>query len=247
MLALLLILILHGIAWPQSAASGLYNEANVLYRRGEFETALEKYRQVAATGTEDVRLFYNLGNACFKSGRLGEAILWYERARRLDPRDEDVNANLRFANLVKQDREPEEGNVVWRFLVDAFFYPTLDELCLLFGFLLLLVFSLAVRRLWSRIPISAGGLLLMIACGGMTVLSGTFLAVRIHHRETVLEAIVISEQGTARSGPDDRQTAVFVVHEGTRVRVARREGDWLLVRLVNGLGGWLPASVVQVI
>ena len=71
----------------QSAAMGQYNEANVLYRAGDFTKARQVYLKAVSTDVADARLFYNLGNACFKSGLLGEAILWYERARRLAPDD----------------------------------------------------------------------------------------------------------------------------------------------------------------
>ena len=77
MRALALVLLLGASALDaQSAATGLYNEANALYRSGAFAGAHRLYREVAAPGVRDARLFYNLGNASFKSGHLGEAILW---------------------------------------------------------------------------------------------------------------------------------------------------------------------------
>jgi hypothetical protein len=247
MLALVLLVLLHGMAVAQSATANLYNQANGLYSDGQFEAARDRYNQVAEYGVEDARLFYNLGNAHFKAGELGRAILWYERALRLAPRDDDIEANLRFANLVKQDREPEEGNVVWGFLIDVFFFPSLNELCLSFSFLFLVLFILGVRRMWSRTAISAGGLVLLVVCLGLVTLDGIYLGMRIYHQETVEEGIIVADQGTARSGPGEEQTTVFVVHEGTKVRIARRQEDWLLVRLTNGQGGWLPMSVVEAI
>ena len=89
-------------ARAQTVAVGLYAEGNALYRAGEFAAARQRYLAAVKTGVRDVRLFYNLGNACFKSERLGEAVLWYERSLRLEPRDEDVLANLRFARRVKR-------------------------------------------------------------------------------------------------------------------------------------------------
>ena len=84
-LALALVLLFGASALnAQSVATGLYNEANALYRSGDFAGAHRLYREVAATGGRDARLFYNLGNASFKLGRLGEASLWYERAQRLE-------------------------------------------------------------------------------------------------------------------------------------------------------------------
>ena len=243
--ALVLTLLWKGLAAASSAGLGLYNEANEFYRRGEFEGARQKYLEVASSGVRNSRLFYNLGNASFKSGRLGEAILWYERALRLDPRDADIRANLRFVNRVKKDRDPAPaGNAVWRFLLALYFFPTPDELCLAFFLLSLLVFVLAVRRLRLRAKAPPLWLALFLSCSSLTVLAGSWGGWRIHRQETVVEAIVVAEQATARSGPDARQTTVLIVHEGTKVRVERQEGEWRLVRLANGLGGWLPAASV---
>ena len=234
-----------GEALAQSAALGLYNEANALYRRGEFQAARDKYFQVTQAGVQDARLYYNLGNAYFKTEQLGEAILWYERALRHDPRDADIRANLRFANRVKKDRDPvSEENVVWRFLVKLYLFPTLNELSLALGLTLFMVVVLIARRLWSRERARALWMLLIISCSGLTVLVGIYLGARVYQQEHLVEAIVTAGEGIARYGPDEAQTVVFVVHEGTKVRVERREGDWLLVRLPNSLGGWLPAKAV---
>ena len=81
----------------QTAAVGLYAEGNAFYRGGEFAAARQRYLAAVKTGVQDVNLFYNLGNACFKSEHLGEAVLWYERSLRLDPRDEDVVRTTRQA------------------------------------------------------------------------------------------------------------------------------------------------------
>ena len=231
--------------YAQSVALGLYNEGNELYRGGEFGAAREKYLAVAGTGVRDPRLFYNLGNACFKEERLGEAILWYERALRLDPRDPDIRANLRFANRVKRDRDPEPSdNPVWRFIVSACFAPTLNELSVVFSMALLLAFALAAWRLWRPERARATWLALLLSSASLTLLSGAFLGLRVQRQGAVVEAVVTEAEGVARSAPDGAQTVVFALHEGTKVRIERREQDWLLSRLANGLGGWLPAAVV---
>lgn len=242
----LVFVLLASATWAQSAATGQYNEANAHYRSGDFARAREVYLQVITTGVKDAFLFYNLGNACFKSDRLGEAILWYERARRLDPRDEDINANLRFANQVKIDREPEHsGNAVSRFLQDAFFFPTLSELSLVFALGWLGLFVLGIWRL--RNLGGRGGLFLaaLLCCGITAVQVGSWTLLRANLAADAVSAIVMVEEATARSGPDEAQTEVFAVHEGTKVRVVRGEGEWMLVRLDNGLGGWVRIAVVE--
>lgn len=242
---LLLLLVEVAAAAPDSA--GLYNEANALYRSGSFEPARRKYLQAVAAGARDARLFYNLGNACFKAGHLGEAVLWYERARRLDPRDDDLAANLRFVNAVKQDREPEETNPLWDAVVAAFEYPTLNEICVVFAVLVLLGVGLLAWRVLRGTTNGAVWLALSLGIGAVTGVTAVFLATRVYHTERTVEAVIVTHEATARSGPDAAQTAVFVVHEGTKVQVARREAGWALVRLGSGLGGWLPADALVVI
>ena len=228
--------------YAQTAAPSLYVEANAQYRGGDFAAARKLYLSAVDTGVRDVRLFYNLGNACFKSERLGEAVLWFERALRLSPRDEDVLANLRFARRVKRDQDPEgEASGVF----GVYLWPTLNELFALTSVGLFGFFLLACWRLWKQ----PGGL----AQAGIVVFSlwvlgtGTFTGMRLSRHLTRTEAVVLVAEGTARSGPEAAQTEVFVVHEGTKVIVERSEGGWFLVRLANGLGGWLPAEVLAVI
>ncbi len=230
-----------GGASAQSAALGLYSEGNDLYRRGEFASARTRYLAAAGTGVRDARLFYNLGNACFKDGRLGEAVVWYERARRLAPRDEDVLANLRFLRRVKRDREEADGGFLYRLYLS----PTLNEL---FAALSVSLAGLCAAAGWRLVrgPGAAAVVALGLCLGG-ALGSGAFAGTRLYQEVTLSEAVVTAADGQARSGPDPGQTPVFVVHEGTKVTVERREGEWVLVRLANGLGGWLPGELVTVI
>ncbi|MFT5374042.1 MAG: tetratricopeptide (TPR) repeat protein [Candidatus Latescibacterota bacterium] len=246
--ALCLVLLWCACVSAQTAAVGLYNEANSHYRNGDFASAQRAYMQVVDSGVRDARLFYNLGNAHFKLQHLGEAILWYERAYRLDPRDEDIAANLLFANQVKVDRDEEEkGNPVTFFVIDAFFFPTLSELTLLFGMGWFGLFALGAWRLLNR---SAGGslwLVTILVCGGVAAAGGSWLGMRSYQHAHAVSAIVVAEMVTARSGPDATQTEVFSMHEGTKVSVVRGEGGWVLVRLQNGLGGWVQTEQVDII
>ena len=230
----------------QSVATGQYNEANARYRAGDFAEARQIYLEVASTGVGDARLFYNLGNSCFKSGLLGEAILWYERARRLALDDEDIEANLRFANLVKKDREPVvESNALTRFIAAVYLWPSLDLLSLLFAVALFGLFILGVRRLLRGTRSSLSWLSGVVLCAGFGVFFVAWLVTRFYQESGDNEAIVTAVQVLARSGPDEEQTEVFTAHEGTKVRLMRNEGAWVLVRLDNGLGGWVLVEAVE--
>ena len=228
----------------QSAGVGLYNEANALYRASRFEEARAKYLQAAAAGSRDWRLFYNLGNAHFKVGKIGAAIVWYERALKNNPRDADIVANLRFLNRVKKDQEPEShGNPVWEFLAGAFSFPTLNELSVTFSAALFLLVALGIRWVWRPDSGSTHRRLGIGLLAGVVLACGLWLGSRALYEEDHREAVIVASQATARSGPDERQTKVLVVHEGTKVRIDRIEGDWALVRLANGLGGWMQQEL----
>ena len=242
------IIALAGAVWAQSAAESLFAEANQLYRDGAYEAAREKYQEVVEAGYVDARLFYNLGNACFKSDRLGEAIVWYERAQILSPRDEDIRANLRFAAHVIRDRDPTtDGNPVWQYLMRLYDLPSVNEVCVLLALLLLGVCALGAWRLWRDEQMGTlwEGSLLTCAC--LFVLVGILGGLRIHDLESRDDGVITAQEAIARSAPDADETVVFLVHEGTKVRIHRQEGPWLLIRLGNGLGGWMLARDVTVI
>lgn len=244
-LAVALVVALPVGAAGQSAAAQMYNAANRLYADGRFAAARDMYLQVAAAGTEDARLFYNLGNAHLKCGALGKAVLWYERARRLAPRDPDIRHNLAFADALKQDREPAAAGAVWGALSAAFAYPTLNELCVATTLALLTLALLCGVRRVQEAPRTAGWVAAVSLAAALLAASGIWLGARLHQRATIREAVLLAPAGQARSGPDAAQTVVFVAHEGTKLRIERQQDGWLLVRLVNGLGGWLPADLVE--
>ena len=225
----------------QSAAVGLYAEGNGLYRAGDYDGARQRYEAAVATGAQDPRLLYNLGNATYKTGDLGRAIVWYERALRLAPRDEDIQANLRFLRRLKKDRDPDPTSGIGGVLERAFMWPTLNELALGWMVGLLVFFATVSWRRWQG-QTSLHSSVLGVAA--VAFLMALFAFTRFEVDAGRIEAVVTEVEGIARSGPDGQETEVFVIHEGTKLVVERSEGDWHLVRLDSGLGGWLPSPVI---
>jgi tetratricopeptide (TPR) repeat protein len=91
----------------------VFARANQLYEEGRYQEAVAKYEEILASGMQDGRVYYNLGNAYFKQDKLGPAILNYERAQRLMPRDEDIKVNLAYARsqIVDKVETPDQGFV----------------------------------------------------------------------------------------------------------------------------------------
>lgn len=232
-----------GGALAQDTPLARYNQANEEYRQGQYQRAREQYLEVVAAGVRDPQVYYNLGNTCFKAGRLGEAVLWYERALRLAPRDEDIRANLRFAEQLRLDQEGGAGGA-GQWLDDLYLFPTLDELSLAFSAFFLVACALGGWRLWRRSWSGWWGLALFAGSVCLAAGAGVYLGARLYSQAQA-QVVVLAAEVTARSAPDLQETPVFVVHEGTRLLLVRREGAWVLVRLPTGLGGWVPAEVVE--
>ena len=225
-----------------------FQTGNQLYQAGDFAGALEAYQAILEAGYDSGDLQYNLGNAHFKLGRLGPAILAYERARRAMPRDENVQANLELARSLTADQItplPEFWlSVVWRVWVDLLPRPWLIALVAL-GYVSamgLLTWRLAtgMRRRWA-----------MVLTGALAVATAV-LAVNLSVRELGLfrseRGVVMATEAAVQSAPaDDPSLRLFTIHEGARVRVDRRSAGWVEIVLEDGQVGWLRAESIEII
>lgn len=229
-------------------ARTLFEAGNAAYAAGEFEQAIAAYESLL-TEYSDCSTEYNLGNAHFKAGHLGEAILHYERAKSLSPNNEDVQSNLILANMRVIDRiEPLPSNGLsdlWERLVAAGMFVWYAR-----GFMLMwtIGFGCLAWRLFAqdvdnrRVLGSVGTIVLVLgaAVGWLSLLSSA----RIDQSR---RAIIMSPTVDIWSAPEGQaagssNTALFVLHEGTRVRLLDETQTWQEIELDNGQVGWLPKS-----
>jgi len=235
------------------AAAGqveFYQEGNRLYQQGDFEGALSSYLRVVDSGFESGELYYNIGNTYFKIGDLAPAILYYERARRLLPGDEDVRANLALARSLTADEiEPLprfwllEWWSWWVGLLPPSLLMTLVAAAYVAGMsgVIVLVLKRGTRlALWGgRVALGAGAVLLVL---------GTNLAIRELEIGRPEEAVVLAPRVDVRSAPvEDETLTLFTVHGGTKVRVDRRSEEWAEVVLEDGRVGWVRVEALETI
>jgi len=222
-------------------------KANKAYSVGSYTVAADLYQKVVEAGYASPELYYNLGNTYFKMNDHARAILWYERSRRLDPGNEDVNFNLNVANTKISDKiEPLPelfykrwfNGLVMLFSVDTW---AMISICTFIAGLLGLVLYLASRVLILRkIGFwAASGLFLLTASAMALAWSGYHVTI------SNSEAIVFAPTITVKSSPDDKSTDLFVLHEGTKVRLLDNISGWYEIRIANGSVGWLPESSLE--
>jgi tetratricopeptide (TPR) repeat protein len=223
----------------------IFNGANAAYERGEYAEAAAAYETVLKYGIRDPRVEYNLGNAEFRMGHLGRAILHYERARRMDPTDRDIRANLQYARSFCFDRveEPELMLAVrWIRAIQDRLGPDRQAwaaLALLWIVAALLAMGLLKPGRWRAAHgwSLAAVLLALALCAASwhssyQRLEGRRMAVVLEHSVEVL------------AGPAENNPTLFTVHEGLTLEVRSSRQDWVQVSLPNGLNGWLSADAV---
>lgn len=237
-------------AAPAAAESpeAIFERGNDAYDAGRYAEAAEAYDTLLRYRIEDPRVEYNLGNAYFKLGHLGRAILHFERARRLDPVDGDIRTNLEFARTFCYDKvEPAEVPAVLEWIVDVQDRVGPDRQAIALVVLLwlaggALVWGLARPGAWrARHGWSLAVLLILAA-----FVAGSWW-LTWHRLEGRPTGVVLAEAVEVRAGPGASNPALFTVHEGLTIEVRDVRDDWVQVSLPNGLNGWLSRDALGLV
>ena len=248
-IALLLVLPL-GARAAENYPDSLWQAGVEAYAAGQFEDALQDWSDVEATGLRSRELYYNLGNAYFKTGQTARAILNYERALRLDPSDADIRYNLEFARAQTQDRIDEVPEFILKTWTrkmgywmssDAWAVLSLVLLALALG--LVLLFLLGPTAGMRRTGFFAGiaALLLALASWG-------FARSQKADAERHDEAIVMRPVSSVTSSPSsDAAKSLFILHEGTKVKVLDEVSGYKDIELSDGRRGWIAAGDIEII
>jgi tetratricopeptide (TPR) repeat protein len=236
----------------QLHAQGIFQifvQANQAYQKQQYQQAVDLYQQILSQGYQSEEVYYNLGNCFYRLNLIGEAILYYEKSLRLDPRDEDVRYNLELANLQVIDRielPPRLFLFEWWANLKSFF--SIDQLtslvATLFAFvILLLIFWMYVKRYRVRRWL----LTFATVAGILTIIWAYILMVRADNYWKQREAIVLSSTVTVLSAPDENSTDVFLLHEGVKVYLEDQRDIWVKISLPDGKSGWMKSKDMGII
>lgn len=239
-----------GASARDSYADSLWRQATEAYSAGLWEESAAAYEDIAASGLESAALYCNTGNAYFKSGDAPRAILWYERALKLDPSFSDARYNLEIASHRIQDRidpVPEfilaqwMRKVCWMIDSDAWASVALAFFAVCAGMVLLFLLgaSPAARKTGFFTAVAA------------FVLFGSALSFSLWQRADYMKAdsaIVMRPVSSVKSSPaQGTATDLFVLHEGTKVTILDEVGEWRNISLADGRQGWMPAEDMEII
>ena len=247
LLIFLFLLPVSGIMTPASAVTKA--EADSAYVRGQYQQAISDYESLLKQGTS-AELYYNLGNAYYRTENIPQAILNYERALLLSPGDRDIRFNLQIARSKTFDKivpESEMFFITWyramvnMMSVDGWARTSLFALGL--TIILLLVYLFA-DRLWLRKAGFFGGVALLMIFG----MSNLFAWQQKQDLINRKGAIIFAPSVTVKSTPAANGTDLFVLHEGTKVVIIDGSmKDWKEVRLADGKEGWIESKQIRII
>ena len=224
-------------------------EADSAYAQGNYQKAIKDYEALLKQGIS-VDLYYNLGNAYYRTDEMPRAVLNYERALLLSPGDADIRFNLQMARSKTIDKitpESEMFFVTWYHSlvnltsVDGWAYAALLALALAIVLALVYLFSSPV---WLRKIgfFGAFGLLLVF------IVANIFAHAQKQSYITRSGAIIMAPAATVKSTPAKQGTDLFILHEGTKVEIT--DGamkQWKRIRVSDGKEGWVETSQIEII
>lgn len=233
----------------KSNPDSIFLQANQQYSNSMFEEAAQLYQNLIDSGYQNVEIYFNLGNSYFKLGQIPQAILNYERAKQLDPGDEDIKFNLEMAKTFTVDRIeplPEFVLISWFRSVRGFFSSNgwaiisiiLFAVTLVSGLLFWFSRTKALKRLSFTISLVA--------------LALTITTLIFSKQEKMLltqrnQAIVFQPVVAVKSSPGDSGKDIFILHAGTKVTITKTLGNWVEIRIADGNKGWVQSVAVELI
>ena len=219
------------------------------YEMGEYEDAVKNYRSLLDIGYESPELWYNLGNAYYKLGRIGYSVLSYERAKKLEPADESILYNLSAANLLVKDKiTPPPENFLIKGLRDV--RDTLKTGSLISTLITLYIAAIVIYSLTLFMP---KGRLIRISYYALFLIGLIFISVsimtgiKIEYELNNISAVVMVQEMSVSSAPEEIGEELFILHEGTRVEIIGGSQEWAQIRLLDGKAGWVPTEMIEVI
>lgn len=226
----------------------LKQKADDAYSKGKYQDAIESYEAALQKG-KSANLYYNLGNAYYRTDNVTRAIINYEKARLLAPGDEDIIHNLEVARSKTIDNiQPGEKiffkvwfeNIKTSMNIDA--WATLSLVSLIVALLLFLVYLFVKQMTVRKVAFYLSVCLVII------FIFGNVFASQLKDFTTNSKcAVIVSPTATAKKTPTDQGADACILHEGTRADIIDALKGWYEIRLADGTEGWISEKDVEVI
>ena len=244
---LLFCLIFSGLIFSQSENEEYFNKGVELYNKGKYNEAIVEFKEIIENGQHSENLFFNLGNAFYKINDIANSIFYYEKALKLNPKNNDVLNNLAFAqNMLIDKIEILPTNQVLEFLNSISEILNINQwlalgIVLLYFFLLtFILYFFSSKSILKRNYFTAFTILLFLSIISFFVGLNKF-----EKQKSKLEAIIFENKIDFRTEPNYRSEILFNLHEGTKVIIKEELNDWALIEISDGNKGWIELQSIK--
>jgi tetratricopeptide (TPR) repeat protein len=224
----------------------LIKKGNEYYREKQFEKAIDAYQQIIHMGYEGTALYYNLGNSYYKEGKLGYAILYYEKAHKLSPGDEDILHNLTIVNTKTVDKLDS----LPRFFIFEWWESFLSLLSvkqwayLTYVFYILMLAAIGMYFFAKRPFVQRYSFFSGLIAALLLILAAIPLIINLNRAMNDKNAIIIAPSVTVKLAPDLTSNDAFIVHEGLKIKELDYVENWIKIKLQDGKEGWVQQGEI---
>ena len=222
--------------------------ADSAYVKGDYKAAIEIYESLAANNGESADVYYNLGNAYYKSENIAKAVLNYERALLLNPADEDIQFNLELARSKTVDKvAPEYKFFLMEWLEGIINLLSISAWSVLavVSFVVMLL-TLLLFLFGKSVSTKKTGFIIALFSLFITIFANLSALHRYHYLTERNDAVIMEPSVTAKSTPSNSGTELFVIHEGRKVKISDDSmREWTEIELEDGNKGWIPSSSLE--
>ena len=224
----------------------LLYKGNALYEKRDYDKTIEEYKKISDEGVESGALYYNMGNAYFKMGKIGYAILFYKKAVKLMPADSDLKSNLSYAQSLTEDSglQPQEMNKFTWLVRIPFKEFTINAVAKIMIALYLFVVAMIIggiinpvfkrRATFVFYPVF---ILFLLALAGFSA--------RYYDEELLTRGIVTAKTAECKYEPIDKSTTYFTLKEGQEVLVLKSRNGWSRIRRLDGKLAWVKSDAIE--
>lgn len=225
----------------------LIDSAEIAYKKGNYKKAIINYQKILASGIESSQLYYNMGNCYYRLNEVAQSILYYEKAHKLKPNDEDIIYNITVANQKIVDK------------INALPLPIFQKWFNLFSdllssnqwawlsliFFIIIIILIGFYLYGKTVAIKKIGFYIAIVFTLLLIIS---LSTSFYQDSKINEKFGIITQGFVKvnSTPDENSQNLFNLHEGIKVNILNEEvKGWYEIRIADGNIGWVKTETLE--
>ena len=224
-----------------------FENANSAYNAGQYENAVMLYKEILESGRDSAELYFNLANSYYRLIQVGESIFYFEKAKQLNPTDEDINVNSNFAQNMAIDAvevlPKSQITQLREKTIDLFSQDAWAYFIILLAWFLVFFWGL---YLWNKVPVIKRTFFIFSLVLGLLLMGSLSIAViKSSKTADTTYGILFNKKIEVWAEPNSRAEVLFLLHQGTKVQMLDQLQDWRKIRIANGSEGWIKNGRVR--